>query len=758
MLNGFGQFAMCYRKLGKTALVVLLPIIIVGCNRSPQAREAKYLQRGQAQIAKKDYSRAILEFQNAAQAMPRDAEPYYQIALAYLQTGNLTMAVPALRKAIQLNPKHSGAQLKLAELMTGSQNKELVQQAAGALQSLLASSPDNAEAIDTLAIAEFQLGKTEDATKRLEEALKKFPAHLQSSVALARLKLAQKDLSGAETVLKQAVASAPQSSAAALALAQLYLLSRQPDKAEPQVRRALQLEPKNAPALLSLASIQFAGKRMGEAEQTYQQLSALPDKTYRSVHAMFLYQTGKKDAGLAEMEKLAHADPADRTVRTRLLAMYFDMGKIPQAQSLLASVLKKNPKDTDALFQRSQLSMKLGKPADAANDLREVLHVQPNFAEAHLALATVYQAEGLAKNHEQELNEALRLNPGLLQARLALASGFIRKNQPQTALEILDQTPQAQKKTVGVVVNRNWALLEAGKRDEVRAILEKALPASGRMPELLLQDAALRLQERDFQGARLSAEEALKRSPEDVRAAQLVAASYFAQDDPAKALQRLSEIAAARPHSAPLQQLLGQSYVQTGHLAEARKAFEAAKAADFKLSGADLALADLDRRENHSDAAKQRLIAIVKANPKNEVAHLMLAELLGATGDQASSIAEYRSVLALNGSDVFALNNLAYALGGTSPDEALKYAQQAAELAPDNAAVQDTLGWIYYRKGIYQSAVNYLKAAVAKEPTPRRQFHLAMSYLKAGDRELGQKTLQTALAKDPDLPKKEQGW
>ena len=749
---------MCNRKLGQAVLVVLLPLVIVGCTRSPQAKEAKYLQRGKAQIAKKDYSRAILEFQNAAQAMPRDAEPYYQVGLAYLQTGNLAMAVPALRKATELNPKHSGAQLKLAELMTVSRNKDLVEKAAGTLQSLLASSPDNAEAIDTLAVAEFQLGKTEDATKRLEEALKKFPAHLQSSVALARLKLAQKDFSGAEAVLKQAVASAPQSSAAALALAQLYLLSRQPDKAEPQVRRALQLEPKNATALLSLAAVQIAGKRMSEAEQTYQQLSALPDKSFRTVHAVFLYQTGKKDTAIAEMEKLAQADPADRTVRTRLLAMYFDMGKITQAQSLLASVLKKNPKDSDALFQRSQVYMRLGKPADAANDLREVLHVQPNLAEAHLALATVYQAQGLDKSHEQELNEALRLKPDLLQARLALVNGFLRKNQPQTALEILDKTPQAQKNTAGVVVNRNWALLEAGKADEVRAILEKALPATGRMPELLLQDAVLHLQQRDYPGARVSAEEALKRNPEDVRAAQVVASSYFAQDEAVKALQRLSEIAAARPQSAPLQQLLGQAYVQNGRLAEARKAFEAAKAADFKLSAADLALANLDRLENHPDTAKQRLTAIVKADPKNESAHLMLAELLGATGDQASSIAEYRSVLALNGSDVIALNNLAWNLAGSSADEALKYAQQAAELAPNSAAVQDTLGWIYYRKGIYRSAVDYLKIAVAKEPTPPRQFHLAMSYLKAGERELGQKTLQAALAKDPDLPKKEQGW
>ena len=78
--------------------------------------------------------------------------------------------------------------------------------------------------------------------------------------------------------------------------------------------------------------------------------------------------------------------------------------------------------------------------------------------------------------------------------------------------------------------------------------------------------------------------------------------------------------------------------------------------------------------------------------------------------------------------------------------------------APDNATVQDTLGWIYYRKAIFSTAVSYLETAVKKEPTPRRQFHLAMSYLKSGRRDQGEKTLQLALQQDPKLPVTEKGW
>lgn len=85
-------------------------------------------------------------------------------------------------------------------------------------------------------------------------------------------------------------------------------------------------------------------------------------------------------------------------------------------------------------------------------------------------------------------------------------------------------------------------------------------------------------------------------------------------------------------------------------------------------------------------------------------------------------------------------------------------AQKAAEISPDNPAVQDTLGWVYYRKSAYRSAIHCLTVAVNREPTPKRRFHLAMSYIRAGNRDVGQPMLQTALQQDPNLAATERGW
>jgi tetratricopeptide (TPR) repeat protein len=234
--------------------------------------------------------------------------------------------------------------------------------------------------------------------------------------------------------------------------------------------------------------------------------------------------------------------------------------------------------------------------------------------------------------------------------------------------------------------------------------------------------------------------------------------TYTGRQELSKGVVRLRELVSAHPDSAPLQDLLGTWSERAGDLAAARRAFESARTADPHFVSADLSLAQLDIRDGRNEAALQRLNTIVSADPKNVPALLLSARAEEATGARAALIASYRAVLALEPSNLIALNNLAYVLAADDPDEALKLAQRAVEMMPDNPEVQDTLGWIYHRKGLYSVAVQYLKTAVDKESTPRRQFHLGISYLKMGDRTSGQKMVSAALAKDPNLAKTEQGW
>src|SRR5690349_17718799 len=112
------------KRFGFFSAVIIIAFL-VGCAEKPAQREAAFLRAGQKHYQAGDFGRAILDFKNAAQAMPMDAEPHYQLGLVQLDSGNPQAAANELIKAVDLNPKHIAAQLKLAELMAANRNLDV---------------------------------------------------------------------------------------------------------------------------------------------------------------------------------------------------------------------------------------------------------------------------------------------------------------------------------------------------------------------------------------------------------------------------------------------------------------------------------------------------------------------------------------------------------------------------------------------------------------------------------------------------------
>jgi tetratricopeptide (TPR) repeat protein len=137
---------------------------------------------------------------------------------------------------------------------------------------------------------------------------------------------------------------------------------------------------------------------------------------------------------------------------------------------------------------------------------------------------------------------------------------------------------------------------------------------------------------------------------------------------------------------------------------------------------------------------------------------MLLAELEESSGNTNGAIEHLRQVAEADDRNALALNNLAYLLAKTDPDGAVKYAERAGEIAPQTAAIEDTLGWVYYRKGLYSNALRHLKIAVEKDGTPRRRLHLGMAYIKAGDPTMGRQVVAAALKSDPGLATSERDW
>ena len=733
------------------AAVFALCLVLSACG-TPQQKEARYLESGKRMVARKDYPRAIIQFNNAAKVMPKDAEPYYQLALAYLDSRQYQPAYASLRKAVELDPKHREAQLKLAELMATSKEPKTLEQAQETIQNLLETAPPTAEALDALATTEIKLNNLEDAEKHLEEAVSEFPKDLRAAVYLSTLKRSRNDLAGAEEVLKKAAGQSPSSANAFIALGAFYAATGRPADAEAQFRHATTIDPQSGLALMYLAVLQSRTGKLDQADQTYARLSALPEPSYRPYHAAFLAARGKHDQATQEFQRLNQQNPDDRAVRSYLVRELMLAGKSADAENLVDAALKKNPKDTDALLSRSTIYLVNGKADAAQQDLLQVLHFHADSAQAHFLLAKVHQMRGDSLNQRNELNEALRIRPGFLQARVQLAQALLASGAAQSALDLLNarEVPQ---NNLGVIAQKNWTLLALKQNDEARQEVARGL-AAARAPELLLQDAYLKIQQKEYSAARASLAEALNRSPENLRILRLMAASYEAEKQPDTAVRMVREYAARHPKSAPVQEFLAELLMVRGQRQEARQVLFAVVKDNPGFTPARISLAQLDMAEGHASDAIKALSEVLDRNPKNVIARMLLAGIQDSGGNHTAAVDAYKKVLDVQPANVVALNNVAYDLAeyANRPDEALQYAQKAAELQPDAPAVENTLGWVLYRKGLYSTALPYLEKAAEKEPSARRKCHVAMAYLRMGDQEKGQKNLEAALKLDPNVP------
>jgi tetratricopeptide (TPR) repeat protein len=725
----------------------------MSCQHDPKVSAEAALRRGDEALKERDYSRALIYYRLAARDQPRSAEPEYRIGVTYLAMLDAQTGLDYLMKANQLDPKHSATQIKIAEVLSMNSNMDLVREAERRAEAVLEAAPRDADALNALAMSEVRLGKSSDAQRHLEQALEAVPSHLKSLVTLANVRLAEKNYPGAEEVLRQLAAIQPPTAQAFVALARLQsMLGRRQDAAA-SLRRASGLAPEDPEITLSLAEAEEQLGNLQAAEKKFREVAGSNRSQLRTELPLFLIRQGRKPEAIKELERCRAASPSDRRVRTLLVETYRDSGRAADSEKLTEEALKANPSDTDALLEHARLSLQRGDSITAEKDARRVLHFNSKSGEAHHVLAAMYQAGGDSARAQQELADALRNTPGLMEARLDLIRFLIRENKLRLALQVSDETPEQQKNTLAAITARNELLLAMGDQKDAKTGIQQGL-AIARTPELLLQLSLLQLNAQDYESARGSAEQALAQDPLSVKALNAIVMTYFGQKQSGKALERVRQYVKQHPQSQALQYYLGQFLESAGVRSEARVAYMAANGKDAAFAPAILSLARLDIAEGDATAARQEISRLLRMDPSNVDALLIAARLALALGDRAAAISHYRAVVNGRGSSsAVAHNGLAYLLADSDKDmdEALGHAQKAVELAPDNPAFADTLGWISYKKGACSAAVHYLELAVSREANARRQYHLAMAYVCNGDTGRGQKTLAGALRADSSL-------
>ena len=708
----------------RTLLFLLTLLLAVGCARSPEAKKARYLERGERYFQKEQYREAIIEYRNALRIDGNNPQATRQLGLAHYQLGQLGQAYRFLLRAQELEPDNATVSLRLATIyLVGGRPDDARTEA----ERILQRDPKNLEALLLSTGSAKTPAEIGAAISRLQGARSDFDSQAKFHLGLANLYLRKHDLGAAERAFQNAIAREPQSAAAHTALGTFYVLTQRRAQAEREFKTAADLAPIGSAARVKLAD--------------------------------FYILNGQRDRARQILTEITEKAP-DFLPAWRLLAgLSFAESKMDDTAKELDALLKKSPADLDGLVLRGRLHLARRETNQAIQDFQAVVNAEPRLAVARHQLAVAQLQAGNVQQAKAELKEAITTAPTFSEAIMLLAQINLQSGAVAPAIDDLQKLVVSQPAATGAYALLSGAYLV--ERDPARAIevarkLATVAPKDARGPYLI---GLGRLAQGKRAEARREFEAALTLSPGYVDPLVQLVSLDFADKRSAAAVTRIQSQIASIPPSAPHQNLLGEAYRNRGETKPAEAAF--LKAIELSPTWAEpyIRLGSLYASSGQYDQAFARLKDAAKADPQNQAALMVTGVLYEQKGDIPRARETYEQLLGINPRFVPAANNLAwiYAEHGGDKEKALQLAQMAKEGAPDDPRVSDTLGWILYKRGVYQNALALLKESAAKlGDNPQVQYHLGMVYAQLGDQANARKALNAAIGSPADFQGKDE--
>jgi Flp pilus assembly protein TadD len=189
-----------------------------------------------------------------------------------------------------------------------------------------------------------------------------------------------------------------------------------------------------------------------------------------------------------------------------------------------------------------------------------------------------------------------------------------------------------------------------------------------------------------------------------------------------------------------------------GHDAEAREMLRSASGGSPERIEMILAEAQMLRDAGRPDEAWQVLESALARHPDNPDLLYDAALFAERRGDTALMEKYLRRVLELKPDHAHALNALGYSFADRNVrlPEARDLVARALALAPEDAFIMDSMGWILFREGKLDEARAVLEKAYGLRDDPEIAAHLGEVLWSLGRKDDATRLLKAAVRKHPD--------
>lgn len=737
----------------------------------------------------RDYGTAHQWLDRALEADPQSAEAWSLLGQVELEQGNAAKAEQALSKAIELR-KHPSVEYAKRALARAQLDKfdDAASDLATLKKSGLGANPyvkyvegvnlfrqkkyaEAAEAFEAskqgskdtylpreyyLASAYLALGRNQQASSQAELINKLAPKSALAQRLMGAVQINQAELEAATGFLKESVGSNPDDPVLLRMLGYVSMRLGNSADAVNYYEKALEIEPdsESTSNALELARL-MAGQKFDQ--QTASSVAQTEDGantfTHAFIKALALFRDGDLPGALREAKALGEKYPDNVEPIKLMAACHLAAGQWSEARQELSKVLEMKPDDSTAVQNLARLEIRDGNNDQARSLLNGLIKAHPTDTGAQELLARLIEATDGPAAAAAMLGQALERNPEALSLRNELARVYWVSGQHQRIIELTQGLDDKDfTKQPSLLERRARALFATGDADSARREFKRLL-------ELFPKSAPAHFAYSES----LVAANKMNEAAQHIKLAVELNPSYLpARVGQIRLMVRDKDLGGARKALSGLRKDFGNSYevldlegwfaLGSGDYTTATARYEELLASKPN-TGALIQLVRSLWAEHKYDDAFKRMEGWLQEHPADVAVQMQLAEGYLTRERIADAGTLYKRIVDAHPDNVLALNNLAWLSRDDNRAQAIKYAEKALSLAPQEPNIMDTLGMLLLTGSDKSRGQKLIEQAAELAPNNTSiQIHLAQIMVENGSAPKARALLQSLLENAGDTP------
>ena len=391
-------------------------------------------------------------------------------------------------------------------------------------------------------------------------------------------------------------------------------------------------------------------------------------------------------------------------------------------------------------------------------DKQAAREVIDRVTEPYLTQPEAYFARAHAAFNANDATGALGHLDGALAHRpdwepaVMMKAQLLQHERPDEAIALLRAYAEAHPESHQAKLVLARSLAAAKRYEEARDAFDSVLETSPDDTDALNSSALLSMQIEDWPAAERRLHELLRASPDNGDRVRLLLGQVAAARDNDTLAEQYYRAVLSGDEQIQAQFLIARLQSGRGEYDLARQTLQAIEGDDDVLRRARVAEAQVLRDAGRYQDAYELLedeLSRSEQDPDLLYETALLAERLGRTDVMEGHL---RTLLDVNPDNAHALNALGYSFAdrGVRLDEAYTLIKRANELSPEDPFILDSLGWVHFRKGEHDRALELLQQAYGQRSDPEIAAHVGEVLWAMDRRDEARQVWSEASERHPD--------